>query len=168
MRLTLELVDFSNKSAKNPDNKAGDKTVSFLQKTFAIATKICGKDMSSLGLHPAVYVYSHATGKHQPSAFMAVAKWIQELEASNLLAQFCAIRKDFEDFLIKNESVSREIVSIRGSRNRAVPTLVNYYQFLLNRFLDALSSDEVMKKLEEDSGLKGFVASARRGRGLSN
>lgn len=164
MRLTLELVEFSNKAARNVENPEGDRTVESLQRTFNIAAMMCGQDISSLGLHPAVYVYSHATGKHQASAFMAIARWVVDLKARNLLEAFCAARHDFEEFLVTNESIGREIVSERGSRSRAVPKLIEYYQFLFDRFLEGSSSQVVMKKLEGSPTLKGFVATANAGR----
>src|ERR1044071_1935780 len=69
MRLTLELVEFANKDLRNVEDKEGARTVGFLQRTFTMARPMCGLYHSAVGLHPAVFVYSHATGQHLPSAF---------------------------------------------------------------------------------------------------
>jgi hypothetical protein len=161
MRLTMELVQFANtksgKASAMPDED-GTKTLGALQRTWSVAVRMCGSDAASLGLHPVVYVYSHATGKHLPSAFMALARWITDLDSRKNLSQFCAMRKDFEEFLVGNEAISREIVSQQGSRGRAVPTLIAYYQFLFDRLSEGLSKDEIEFALSGDQKLKGFLA----------
>ena len=160
MRLTLELVEFANKAAKLDNRKDGSPTVGYLQRTWKIVTRICGSDDTSLGLNPAVYVYSHATGKHQPSAFMAIVRWIEDLYARNYIERFSSVRKDFEEFLINQESVFREIVSKKGSRSRAVPTIIALYQFTLDKFLEGKSSDEVLADLIADPLYGAYKASA--------
>lgn len=160
MRLTLELVELANKTSKTLKDTEGARTVSFLQRTWTMATRICGSDMSALGLHPAVYVYSHATGKHQPAAFMAVVRWINDLELRKYLEKFCAVRRNFEEFLIENEHLTREIVSKKGSRSRSVPSVIAYYQFVLDRMLEGDSNMRVLDLLKHDDMLGAFWASA--------
>jgi hypothetical protein len=104
MELSLALVEFANKTPI--PGRISSRTVDALDKTFKLISKINGNDIGCLGLHPAVYFYSHATGKHQPSALMAVAEWVNSFDA-NRRKEFTSVRKYFEDFLILNARAPR-------------------------------------------------------------
>ena len=88
MKLILDFVEFVNplpttdtktkQRGKKPDILAptmgldtdGSKTIKFLENVSNASSGIAGLKPQSLGLHPAVYFYS-ATGKYQPTAFLA-------------------------------------------------------------------------------------------------
>ena len=127
MEVTLELVEFANQ--KPAIGAVGPVTVDTLQKTWRVLSKINGMDAACLGLHPAVYFYSHATGKHQPAALMAVIKWMSELNDQQI-ENFTLVRKEFENFLISNSRIMGDAISRRGSRGRSVPTLIDYYNLV--------------------------------------
>ncbi len=153
MEVTLELVEFAN---RKPDvGSAGPVTVSALQKTWRVLSRINGTDPACLGLHPAVYFYSHSTGKHQPAALMAVIRWIAELNDQQIEI-FTSIRKEFEDFLIENSAILGETISRRGSRGRSVPTLIAYYSHVVSQLLAGKNQTEIYDSMRSVPRLAPF------------
>ena len=59
----------------------GDETIKLLDDVRKLTRRMAGKKFPSFGLHSAVYFYS-AIGRFQPTAFLATASLIRELEAT--------------------------------------------------------------------------------------
>jgi Protein of unknown function DUF262/HNH endonuclease len=153
MEVTLELVEFANR--KPAFGAVGPVTVDTLQKTWRILSKINGMDSACLGLHPAVYFYSHATGKHQPSALMAVVKCICEM-SDQQIENFTLVRKQFEDFLIANARILGDAIGRRGSRGRAVPTLIDYYNLVFAELSSGSAESQIYKAMLNNHRLAPF------------
>jgi len=153
MEVTLELVEFANQ--KPAVGAVGPVTVDALQKTWQVLSVINGKDAACLGLHPAIYFYSHATAKHQPSALMAVIKWLSELTPQQI-EEFTLVRKQFEDFLISNSRILGDAISRRGSRGRAVPTLIDYYNLVLRELLNWKNESQIYEAMKQNPRLAPF------------
>ena len=153
MEVTLELVEFANQ--KPAVGAVGPVTVDTLQKTWRILSKINGMDAACLGLHPAVYFYSHATGKHQPSALMAVVKWISMM-GDKQIENFTVVRKQFEDFLIGNARILGDAISRRGSRGRSVPTLMDYYELVYSELLNGSNESQIYEAMQKNPRLAPF------------
>lgn len=81
------------------DDEDGTATVKCMRAVKRAANRIAGNDPASLGLHPAIYFYT-ATGRFQPSAFLAAIAFIRDLEKRQSIAKFTEVRADFENFLI--------------------------------------------------------------------
>jgi hypothetical protein len=157
MDIALEIVEFAKKqSPKQPIRGTAKKTVVLLENVREILLKINGKDSGCLGLHPAVYFYSFATGKHQPAALMAVLKWISGFDKNRLKA-FTSVRKYFEDFLLTNARALGEIVSTRGSRGRSVGTLISYYDLVLDELIKGAAPKAILKEMRKHPKLKPFA-----------
>ncbi len=109
--LVFELVNLTNnvRSEKqeklSPDND-GSETIQFLKETRKIVYRISGTHPSSLGLHPAVYFYS-ATGRYQPTAFLAIVGLIMGFEKRSYFDIFTMYRNKFEDFLLEHKSFAK-------------------------------------------------------------
>jgi hypothetical protein len=153
MEVALELVEFANR--KPATGAVGPVTVDALQKTWRTLSRINGSDPACLGLHPAVYFYSHSTGKHQPSALMAVITWISGLSNEQVEA-FTSIRKPFEDFLVSNSSILGATISKRGSRGRSVPTLVEFYELLFSELLKGSDDSKIYEAMRQRPRLAPF------------
>jgi len=154
MEIALELVEFANK--KPIRGRVAEKTVLALQNTKSILSRINGSDNGCLGLHPAVYFYSHATGKHQLAALMAIVKWIEGFD-KNRFKDFTSVRKHFEDFLILNARALGETVSARGSKGRSVKTLISYYELVLNELLKGGNPKTILDEMRKQPKLFPFA-----------
>jgi hypothetical protein len=155
MEITLDLVEFANKQKKARGSIA-QKTVYALQNTWSVLSKINGKDVGCLGLHPAVYFYSHVTGKHQPAALMAILKWVNDFDKVRL-REFTSVRKFFEDFLITNSRALGDVISTRGSRGRSVGTLIAYYNLVLNELLKGSGPKTILDEMRKDTKMFPFA-----------
>lgn len=153
MEVTLELVEFANQ--KPAVGAVGPVTVDTLQKTWTVLSKINGMDAACVGLHPAVYFYSHSTGKHQPAALMAVVKWISGWTKQQF-ENFTVVRKEFEEFLISNSRILGDAISRRGSRGRAVPTLIDYYNLVLTEVTNWKKESEIYEAMRVKPRLAPF------------
>lgn len=138
VKLVFDLVNFASGinmrvkaqvEAVQPD-KVGDETINFLNRVRKIAQRISGDHASSLGLHPAVYFYS-SSGRYQPSAFLAVANLIQELEKQNRFDEFTRVREKFENFLVNYRYMINQIVSAYGSGTKSMYAILDMYRLIL-------------------------------------
>lgn len=66
----VNLVNHVKGETKLSDDPTGQETRAFLDRCRRVVNRMSGTHPSSLGLHPAVYFYSH-TGRYQPTAFFA-------------------------------------------------------------------------------------------------
>lgn len=100
--LIFDLIEIANEARvdKNGDDADGTTTVEFLKQTRRAVYRISAIHASSLGLHPAVYFYS-ASGRYQPTAFLAIVKFIMELDKTNGFDRFTRCRQRFEGFFIR-------------------------------------------------------------------
>lgn len=162
LRLSLEFINFANgiKSQKALDateNDAdGSKTVRFLDRAYGVVKHISGSNPASLGLHPAVYFWG-ATGRHHPSAFLAIVSFIQYLIENNMMVSFCYHRARFEEFLLKKHSVIKHILSKFGGWKKSAPSVFEMYKIVFNGVKDNLSDDQIEKLLVEDHRFTGLA-----------
>jgi hypothetical protein len=154
MEIALEVVEFANKTPLA--GSIGRKTVDVLQNSKDTLAEINGDRADCLGLHPAVYFYSHATGKHQPASLMAILKWFSGFDKYRFRA-FTSVRKYFEEFLISNARALGEIVSTRGSKGRAVGTFVIYYDLVLNELIKGSPPKKILNKMRRHPKLSPFA-----------
>lgn len=159
--LIFDLVNLSNgipivDSAKlkkveptlSPD-KDGGATVAFLRSTRKIISRITGVHPSSLGLHPAVYFYS-ATGRHQPTAFLAVIEFVKNLEQKNEFIEFTKARAAFEQFFIENKSFANQITVKIGSGPKGFLRLKELYDLVFKLCRENQASDQIKTHLRND------------------
>jgi hypothetical protein len=120
-----------------PRDLSGDQTIFYLQRAKRLASLLSNLSTTnfsySVDLHPFVYFYS-GEGKHQPTMFLAVAKWMREFERNDSVSSFLDVRAKTEDFLIANRfliaSISRKV---RGEE-KAVVKLKKYLDSLVEHF----------------------------------
>ncbi|MEQ8281960.1 MAG: DUF262 domain-containing protein [Parvibaculum sp.] len=150
----VPVVDLTRKSTKaeekfTPDID-GTETLAFLKNTRRIVNQITGLHPSSLGLHPAVYFYS-ATGRHQPTAFLAVIEMVKEMEQRSLFRKFTEARRKFEEFILDNKSFSNQVTVKFGSGAKGFVKLKNLYMQIFDLLRDGKSNQEVLSALAASS-----------------
>lgn len=158
LSLILDFVnitnDFDIKTILD-DDIDGQQTINTLKKSKKIAQRILGNHPSSLGLHPAVYFYS-ITGKHQPTAFLAIIELIKDFEVKDFYKKFLQIRLPFENFLLKNKQISNQITIKYGSGRKGYRQLKEVFQTIIEYFIAGDSEESVITKLKGNYAYLNF------------
>lgn len=148
----ITVVDASKQSKKKlnvtqeiPDEAA---TLSCLKKAQKLTNRITGNDESSLGLHPAVYFYA-VNGRHQPTAVLAMASLIMELESEDKFIEFTTARKAFEEFLVNHKMFVNQITLRSGSAAKGFRPLRQYYRLVLDQAILGKSEPQIESVLRE-------------------
>ena len=130
-----------------PEDTDGSKTIELLNKTLKVVERITGTKPASLGVHPVVYSYTRG-GSFQAAAFLATAQFLTNLSDKGKLIAFTNVRKDFEDFLIKYKEFISQIVHRYGSGSRSVSRILQYYELVLQGYLDGKSEVDILNKFD--------------------
>jgi HNH endonuclease len=129
-----------------PEDKDGSQTLDYLYQTRRVVQRITGIHPSSLGLHPAIYFYS-ATGRHQPTSFLAVMELVMEMERENSFRPFTDIRQAFEEFLLENKSFANQVTVKIGSGPKGFMPLKNLYKFIIDNLIAGKNGAEIIALL---------------------
>lgn len=148
----LSTEDELDKEREVPDDVTGDATIESLKKTRTVIWRIGGLHPSSLGLHPAVYFYS-STGRHQPTALLAVVSLIRDFEKRNHYKTFTKNRKAFEDFLLKHKHLVNQIVVKFGSREKSQSYVLQFYQLILKAIAQGANHEKILDIIRSDNEL---------------
>lgn len=152
LSLVLEFVNLSNdvKNEKDlPNDDSGDETIQYLKKSQKIMRRISGTHPSSLGLHPVVYFYS-ASGRYQPTAFLAVIDLVKSLEEKKYFKKFTDIRRKFEDFLLNHKSLPNQVTLKLCSGVKGYRRLQELYWAILMLMEKNKSTEEVKTDILTD------------------
>jgi hypothetical protein len=131
-----------------PEDKDGTITLKYLQNTRGVVQRITGTHPSSLGLHPAVYFYS-ATGRHQPTSFLAVIELVMEMERKKSFNAFTDVRRKLEEFLLANKSFANQVTVKIGSGPKGFLPLKNLYEIIIDNLAAGKSDTEILTILSE-------------------
>src|SRR5436189_6301806 len=88
-----------------------------------------GQHPSSMGVHPVVYFYTRG-GEFQPTAFLATAQLIKELDVSRGLKAFTKVRKEFEEFLVEHKEYITLITHKTGGGQKSLNRMVRYLRLV--------------------------------------
>jgi len=147
LRIALDLVNTINEVRGAPEKEDVDGTLTerCIDKTYGVVKYVAGSDPASLSLHPSVYFWG-ATGNHQPSTFLAVVAFLQDLIARDELIAFTLIRAKFEEFLIGNSALRKEILRRHGGWKKSLgPT-----KKMLRTLFEGLHSNKSFDEIERD------------------
>ena len=108
------------------DDTDGSMTVRCLEESKRVATLLCSRDASSVGLHPAIYFYSW-TGQHQPILLNTITSIVCEIERGGRLEKFSKHRQVFEQFLMQNRALVNQVVRKFGSKDPEHGKLRGFY-----------------------------------------
>ena len=139
-----------------PEDQYGSRTVEFLRNTRTVVNRITGLHPSSLGLHPAVYFYS-ATGRHQPTAFLAAIEFVKELEEKSLFKKFTEVREKFEQFLLENKSFANQVTVKIGSGAKGFLRLKDLYVAVLVLLREGNTGKEIVDELATEKDFSFLV-----------
>jgi hypothetical protein len=153
--LILNFINIANEVNDNEDpledDKTGDVTLQYLGVCKRIALKINSTDSGSLGLHPAVYLYSK-DGNYKFASFYAVVALILEFEKHNaLINKFIKNRRRFEEILLEYDYFIAQIVQrFRRSAMRSYPSVKEFYLFIIQRLDLGESKEKIISDLMKD------------------
>jgi hypothetical protein len=132
-----------------PDDPDGGQTLLYLDAVKKRVQKITGDVPQSLGVHPVVYFYTRG-GSFQPTAFLAVSRFLEELASRNKLREFTNVRRDFEDFLVLRKEAMSLLIHKFGSGGRSLPWLHKYYNRIVEGLLERKGSDDIQQSFASD------------------
>lgn len=148
-----KVVDATKSRGKSelqgPEDSTGETTIEFMKKSKRLVSLIVGTDPSSLGLHPAVYFYS-ASGRHQPTAFLAVVSLMKELSERGRLPAFTKARRSFENFLIDHKDLANQITARIGSGAKGFNKLKLLFSTILDMVIATKSEQDILAAIKDD------------------
>lgn len=124
----------------------GDDVLKILRNAKRLAQIFTGKDPSSLGLLPAIYFYS-VSGRHQPTAVLAMASLVMQLKGDKRLLKFVSIRARFEEFLLSHKHYVNQITVKHGSMAKGYARLRDLFDFIIRQLLDGKTDAEIEESL---------------------
>jgi hypothetical protein len=119
---------------KYEDDTTGDATVTVLENSLEVLSRITGQSNGSLGLHTAIYFYNDK-GKHSKFLFLGIVALITEKIRNNdayFFKKFTKVRSKIEDFVIENKSLIGIILQNLGNRQR-IPKVKELFDFLVSQ-----------------------------------
>lgn len=131
-------------------------TLEAMKRTLQLVSRITTTEASSLGLHPAVYFYA-ANYRHQPTAVLAVAQFVQDMANEDGLVEFSRHRAKFEDFLIGHKMFINQLTLKHGSMAKGYLAIRNYYKFVFERIQSGRSVEEILEDLSANERYQTLV-----------
>lgn len=176
-QLILNVVNFSNgikivdasKAKKSEDfpeylkqdeASGGLETIKYLSNTKKMLANIVGMQSCSLGLHPAIYFYSHQ-GRYQITSFMAIINLVKDYEERKQLIKFTTVRKHFEEFLWKHKNLVNQATTTWGSGAKGYVNLTKLFDFIIQCLLAKNTEDVILSKLDSHENYSFFKAGVR-------
>jgi hypothetical protein len=133
------------------DDDDGEVTLQYLEKSKWIASRINSSNSGSLGLHPAVYLYSK-DGMYKIASFYAVTALMLEFEKnSNLIKDFLSVRGDFEDILLEYDYFIPQIVRKYRFAIMSYKHLKDFYLYLIGELKKNISKEVIITELLKNS-----------------
>jgi hypothetical protein len=138
------------------DDLLGQETIKVLTKTLALAQRVTGNDVGSLGLHPAVYFYG-PTGRHSGPMFMGTMALVGKKLSNNdkvFFEKFTKVRSMLEKILVEQKDLIATILQKHVSPKR-VEKYATFLDELISRLLTNTSVSE--EDLVKMAGLDGKI-----------
>lgn len=145
LSMVFELVKLLGANIKDED-QYGEETLKSLVEIRKSLQRVNDIHPSSLGLHPAVYIYSQS-GNFRISCFHAIIVFVKELVDLKKLDVFTENRKDFENTLIDSDIVIQQIVRKARQANKAVVPLVKFFHAILENLSLKTGADNILTEI---------------------
>jgi len=130
-----------------PNDSRGANTLEYLQKCKKIALKINSMDSSSLGLHPAIYLYS-LEGNYKIVSFYSLVALLLDFDKQNKLQkEFISVRSDFEKILQVNGDYISSIVRKYRAGLKGYIHIKDFYLEMIDKLFRKESKDKIIKEL---------------------
>ncbi|WJW97227.1 HNH endonuclease family protein [Priestia aryabhattai] len=132
------------------DDIDGNLTIKFLNNCRKVARRINSKHPGSLGLHPAVYLYSQ-TGRHKIASFYAITALILEFENSKntkvSYTEFTKVRETFEEIILENDYLIQQVVRRHRSALKAYPYIKDFYLNIILKLSGGKHKEKVIDEI---------------------
>jgi len=151
--LVFELVNLANDVKADKDltiDDDGAATLCYLRASRVIVSRMSGTHAASLGLHPVVYFYS-ATGRYQPTAFLALVGLMKEFEDRRLFQAFTRVRSTFEELLLEHKILVNQTVIKFGSGLKGFGRLQSLFSYMVDKLISGESGQTVVASLPTHS-----------------
>lgn len=145
LSMVFELVKLLGTSS-NDEDKTGEETLKTLIDIRKSLQRVNDSHPSSLGLHPAIYIYSQS-GNFRVSCFHAVIIFTKELAETNKLNIFTKYRSEFESIIVKSDVLIQQIVRKARQANKAVIPLVRFLHVILEKLSAQTQVENVLLEL---------------------
>lgn len=150
--LVLDFVNIVNcdKFAKEKfeaNDVDGEVTVQCLKNCRRILNRINSSHPSSLGLHPAIYLYS-INGRFKTTSFYALLQFINILEERNEFERFIKCREHFEELLKDYDYLIQAIVRNKRESMKAYPFVAEFYIMVIDFLLETGSVKETVEQIK--------------------
>lgn len=126
---------------KNEEDTTGDETIKVLKDVKSAVQKLNSSHAGSLGLHPAIYFYSHE-GRHKNSSFLAITDFVQKLDTKAKKDCFISVRPAFESFLLNYDYVLQQI----NRKYRTAQASYPHISSMLMQLIERLTSGETIEQ----------------------
>jgi hypothetical protein len=148
LRIAIDLVNLTNgvKNTVDADDTDGKTTEKFIERTWGVVKYIGGQEAACLNLHPAVYFWAH-TGNHQPTTFLAVAAFVQDMVSNNELIEFTKVRAKFEEFLVTNAAIRTNILGRYGGWKKSLGPVKGMLRTLFNGLKSGKTDDDIEREI---------------------
>jgi hypothetical protein len=143
--------DFNNKGIN--DDLTGEATIQILKNIRKITYRLNGNHSSSLGLHPAVYVYSK-DGRHKAASFLAVVDFVMELDKQKKVNDFIEVRERFESFLIEYDYLSQQIYLKYKDVQKSYKPTSKFFQDVVAKLMAEKSIDNILDEILSTNDFK--------------
>lgn len=160
LSMVYELVGFFKKSDE-VDDETGEETLKLLKSIRKSLRRVNDIHPSSLGLHPAVYIYS-SNGQFRVSCFHAVVEFSKKLEQSRKLNIFTEHRADFEAVVLASDNIIQQIVRKARQANKAVVPIVNYFDSVLDELTKGTAPEAVIQGIASRREFSYLLASSEQ------
>jgi len=147
VNIVNKLMDKNISDIQNDDE--GKITLEYLQRCKKIALKFNSIDTSSLGLHPAIYLYS-SDGNYKIVSFYSTIALLLDFENNpELQKQFTGVRKDFEKILLRYDDYISQLVRRYRAGKKGYNHIKDFYLEIIKKLSQKETKASLMKELKE-------------------
>jgi hypothetical protein len=150
--------DFLKKDANEllpAKDETGEETLRYLNKIERVISIIGGQKAISLGLSPLIYFYSYR-GRFQITSFFAMVHLVHQWDKNRKddtkknmkFQEFCAIRGDFEQFLLNYKVFISQATLNIGSGIKSYKRLAELFEFIINELLNGNKSELIIESIK--------------------
>ena len=128
----------------------GEETINYLTNCKKIAQRIRSTETSSLGLHPAVYLYSRE-GNYKPVSLYALLDLVLRFnEDKGLLNNFIKVREKFEEILLSYDYFIPQIVRKYRSGIKSYSHITDFYIKIIDRLSEGKTKEDTISEIIKD------------------
>lgn len=141
------------------DDVDGTLTLNALKNIKKILYRVNSNHPSSLGLHPAIYIYS-SVGNFRVSSFNSIIAFTKYLTDKNRFNTFIEYRENFEKIIYSSEHIIQQIVRKARQSNKAIQPLLDFYIHILDSLEKNISVKDILEKVTENPNFSYVIQDA--------